>query len=328
MKLFIPFLVLLVLIVVNIAFGAISVDWQEVFWGTTSTDNWMRWLVFEERVPRTFLALLCGSNLALAGAMLQTLFKNPLAGPGTLGINAGAALGVALLILLSNAIGFEPSNFWMMLFAFIGALLFLFLLLVFYQIFKSLATLLIIGLLLGYLSFAIIEVLLKFSHAESIKNYLFWGMGNFDRSSWQYVGLLFGITAPLWVYIFKLAPYFNVFLLGESELKLLGYNTKYQQIILFSIIGVLVATVTAFVGPLAFVGVAVPNIIKLLYKKSNHRFIFTHTIIWGGIFTLLADFLSRAVLWEITLPLNALLSILALPIILIFLLKNKLYGKV
>jgi iron complex transport system permease protein len=316
---------LILLLILNVSLGAITIEWVEVLKGNMDYD-WQKWLVIHDRLPRSFLAFLCGANLALCGAMMQSIFNNPLAGPTTLGINSGASLGVAVSIFLGSYIPFMHPQISILFFAFVGALLFLFILLYFHKVFKSVTTLLIIGLLLGYVSFSFIEIFIKFAQSKNIQNFAFWGMGSFNNTNWLMVSVLVTVSMVGYVFAFKKANLFNLLLLGKDELQLMGYNIQKNRLYIFLIVGVLVATVTAFAGPLAFVGVAVPNAIKMISKQSNHQFIFKQSIIWGGILCLFADFLTRGVLWDIILPINAILSLLSLPIIFIFLFQNKYHG--
>lgn len=318
-------LLLLILLILNISFGAISIQWVEIL-KSNPDYNWQKWLVLHDRLPRSIIAILCGANLALSGTMMQSVFNNPLAGPTTLGINSGATIGVAISIFLSNYIPFISPQFSTLIFAFIGAILFLILLLYFHKIFKSITTLLIIGLLLGYMSYSLIEILIKFSNSKNIQNFTFWGMGNFNNSNWSIALILFSISILSYIFAFKKSDLFNLLLLGKDEIKLMGYNLVKNQFYIFIVVGVLVATVTAFAGPLAFVGVAIPNAIKMLSQKSNHKFIFKYSILWGGILCLLSDFLTRGIITDTILPINSILSLLSLPIIFIFLFQNKYHG--
>ncbi len=322
---FFGIVLLLLLLTLNVSLGAIAIEWGEIFKGNEAYD-WQKWLVINDRLPRSFLAFLCGANLALCGAMMQSVFNNPLAGPTTLGINSGASLGVAVSIFLGSYIPFMYPQISILFFAFVGALVFLLILLYFHKVFKSITTLLIIGLLLGYVSFSFIEIFIKFAQSKNIQNFAFWGMGSFNNANWLLVSILALASLVSYIFAFKKAHLFNLLLLGKDEVQLMGYNLSKNRLYIFIIVGILVATVTAFAGPLAFVGVAVPNAIKMISKQSNHQFIFKQSIIWGGILCVFADFLTRGVLWDTILPINAILSLLSLPIIFIFLFQNKYHG--
>lgn len=326
MKYLLSILLLCALVILNIVLGEISVNWSLFIDWNNSEGDWYRWLVLQERLPRTFVALFSGANLALCGVMMQTVFKNPLAGPTTLGINSGAALGVAVMVFAGSSLNFSLSSFSTLSFAFLGAILFLLILLYFHQVFKSVTTLLIVGLLMGYVSYALIEMLVKFSNSEAIKNFVFWGMGSFDRITWE-GSLILGICSLIaWFFAYRLFPVFNLMLLGEDELQLMGYHSNKIKLLIFLLVGILIALTTAYVGPLAFVGVAVPNAVKMIGKKSNHVTVFRFSMIWGAILTTGADFITRGVVFPTVLPVNAVLSLLSLPVIILFLLQNKMNG--
>lgn len=322
-SLFIPILLLAILVVCNLLFGTINISLNNLL---SNKDNIQQWVLINDRIPRTIIAIISGVNLVLAGTLMQTIFKNPLAGPTTLGINSGASLGVAFFIFIGEFVNLSFTSLTLTGFAFIGAMAFLSLLLIFHSKFKSISTLLIIGLMLGYVSFALIEIMIKFSNSEAIKNYVFWGMGSFDKSTWQAVALFIPTSLLTLVYVIKKRETFNLMLLGDDELILNGKSPKKERMYIFIIVGILISIVTAYIGPLAFIGVAIPNAVKMISKRSNHTYIFKHALLWGAIFTVLADFLTRGVLFDVILPVNAILSLLSMPIIFIFLLKNKSHG--
>jgi len=255
---------------------------------------------------------------------IQTIFKNPLAGPTTLGINSGASLGMALFFFIPNL-----SNEFTVLgsgsFAIIGAIVFLFLLLFTAGKSFNLSLILIIGLLLSYASYAIIEVLIQTSGDEGIRNYVFWGMGSLNSGGWNEIIFLILYCVFGVVFMVKKSDWLNAYLLGEQELKLLRNGSiKKEKNIILIVLGVWVGIVTSIVGPIAFVGVIIPNILKLYLKNSAMKTLITSSSLLGASLLLLADLLSRGAFFNFVLPLNSVLSILGVPII-IYLLLKKMY---
>ena len=280
------------------------------------------WALHYNRIPRTFLAAITGASFALSGVLMQTVFSNPLAGPTTLGIGSGASLGAALSLLGAGIFGGAFSFLGVFVGAFVGALGFLLILLLIQQRMKSLVYTLIIGLSLGYFSFSVIEFLVSFSSAEEIQQYVFWGMGSFNTADWWRVimiGVSFGLVL---VIVWRKINVSNLMLLGEDELQMAGYSPSNERKIVFLLVGILVALSVALVGPLAFVGVAVPNSVRLMRKTANHRTLITQSIIWGAGLTVFADWFSRGVLFDTVLPVNAVLSVIAFPLIILFIFKN------
>lgn len=299
--------------------GAVQIDFSEAFFKTDSIDST---ILFSSRLPRVALAVLIGVSCSLSGLGIQSIFKNPLAGPTTLGINSGASLGIAVFFLVPGLSG-QFLEVGMAGFAVVGAVVFLMLLLSTAGKLMNLTLVLIIGLLLSYASFAVIEVLIQFSDADQIKNYVFWGMGSLNRASWGEIGgllvySLFGIG-----YMLKKADWLNVYLLGDHELKLLGNSSiQKQKKYILIVLGCWVGVVTSVAGPIAFVGVIVPNVLKLLFRTSDMKKLIPSSILLGAVVVLLSDLFARGVWFDFVLPINSVLSILGVPIIIYLLLKK------
>lgn len=301
--------------------GSVSISLLTVFKNTSSIDYD---IFLASRLPRTFLSILIGVSCALSGLGIQTIFKNPLAGPTTLGINSGASLGMALFYLIPG-LSSEISVFGAAGFAIIGAVGFLFLLLFTAGKSFNLSLVLIIGLLLSYASYALIEVLVQVSTDAGLRNYVFWGMGSLNSGSWTEISVLFLYCIFGFIFILRKSNWLNAYLLGEQELTLLkvGSVTTEKKIILV-VLGIWVGVVTAIVGPIAFVGVIVPNILKLYLKTSNIKILILPSALLGASLLLVGDLLSRGAVFDFVLPLNSVLSILGVPII-IYLLLKKMY---
>ena len=210
-----------------------------------------------------------------------------------------------------------------MLLAIVGALTFLFLIVLVALRFKSVSTVLIVGVLLGYVAFSIIEILVQGGSEMEISQYVFWGMGSFNNASWINVGLISMLSCVLFFYFLKQANTLNLYLLGDDELIMNGKVPKKIRLQLITATGVLIGLLTSIVGPLAFLGIAVPNFLKLQLRTLNHVVLLPYVALLGGGFAVFADLLSRGVVFAGVYPLNAVLSILAIPVVVFILLKKK-----
>ncbi len=306
------------MIVLQITQGSVDIDLSKVF----ASEGGIESEIFNSRLIRTILCLLVGASSACVGLGIQTLFKNPLAGPTTLGINSGASLGVGLFYLLP---GFALQFEWIGLtvFACLGAVAFLMLLITAAGRSFNMTFVLIIGLLLSYASYAVLEVLMQLTDVNGMKSYVFWGMGSFNRGSWVTITLILIISSFGFVTMYRLSSWLNIYSLGDSELKLLtkksvGFNKR----LLLVVFGVWIGLITSIVGPIAFVGIVVPNLLKIILKTSDIKKLLTLCMILGAVMVLFADLISRGTIADIALPINAVLSVLGVPVIIYFLLKR------
>lgn len=307
----------------NLFFGSIDLTFFSWFDLNPENQKLLSVILFDNRLPRTLLAFFAGMSCSIAGLVMQTIFKNALAGPTTLGINSGASLGMALFYFCLSVLGFVPIAYGEVVFSVIGALFFL-LLIVFVALrFKSIATVLIIGILLGYIAFSIIEILVQNSSDTAISNYVFWGMGSFNNASWVNVIIAAVLSLISLFFFLNNTNRLNLYLLGDDELLMSGFNPQKIRVTMIVVCGLLVGVLTSIVGPLAFLGIAIPNFLKLQLKTLNHKMLLPYSAILGGGFAVLADLLSRGVVFKAVYPLNAVLSILAIPIIFLILIKQK-----
>lgn len=319
------------LLLVNLLVGSVRIPPAEVLYmlagGETSRDSW-HFILWESRLPQALTALLCGSGLAVCGLLLQTAFKNPLAGPDILGINSGASLGVALVMLLLggnvSAGAFSLSGFLSVLAgAFVGAMAVMALVLFFSTIIKSSVMLLITGIMIGYMASSAISLLNFFATAEGVQSYLVWGMGNFGGVSMQQMPgfaavVLLGLAGAL-----LLIKPLNALLLGERYAENLGVNIRRVRNWLLLVTGLLSAITTAFCGPVAFIGLAVPHVARMVLGTANHRSLLPVTILCGGVVALLCNLLC--VLpgeWGI-IPLNAVTPIVGAPVIIYVIVRQR-----
>ena len=291
-----------------------------------SKDSW-KTIIQDYRIPKAITAVLVGSGLSISGLLMQTLFRNPLAGPFVLGISSGASLGVALLILGSSLIGgigaIAFSSFGMAIAASLGAFLVLSAVLIAANKVRNTMSILIIGLMFGSLTSAIISVLAYFSSAEQLQQFIFWGFGSLGNLSWNELlifTIIFLIGISLLAFIIK--P-LNSMLLGENYAKSLGINIKQTRNLVLIITSILTGVITAFSGPIAFVGLAVPHLTKLLFNTSNHKVLLPAVTITGAILMLIADIISQLPTIEYTLPINAITSLFGAPIVIWLLVRKR-----
>lgn len=324
----IPLLALL-----NLTVGSVAIPVKEVFnilfGGDTSNDVWTN-IVMMTRLPQTMTAIACGAGLAVAGLEMQTVFHNPLAGPSVLGISSAASLGVAFVVLLSGTLGGGImtqfgffGNTALTLAAIIGALSVMAIIVYLSQRVQGNVTLLIVGVMIGYIASAIIGVLKYFSTEEDIRAYVIWGLGSFARVTGGQVYVFVGLMTVLLPLSMLLAKPLNMLLLGEQYALNLGLNIRKTRLMIISSAGILTAIVTAYCGPIMFLGLAVPHICRGLFKKSDHRILLPSTLFCGASLALLCNLIARLPGFEGALPINSVTALIGAPVALWVLLKRK-----
>ena len=323
--------ILIVFFFLNIRFGSVSIPFKDIFnilfGGDISKDSWET-IIINFRVPKAITAILVGSGLSVCGLLMQTLFRNPLAGPFVLGISSGASLGVAILILGSSVFGgafltSTLSNLSLPIAASFGAFLVLSSVIFAANKVRNTMSILIIGLMFGSLTSAIISVLAYFCEAAQIQQYLFWSFGSLGNLSWNEL-IIFTCIYSVGIIgtIFVIKP-LNSLLLGENYAKSLGINVKKSRNIILLITSLLTGVITAFSGPIAFVGLAVPHIAKIIFSSSNHKILLPATAIIGAIILLICDSIAQLPTSEYTLPINAITSLFGAPIVIWLLVRKK-----
>ncbi len=324
-------IVLVILGFTNISLGSVSIPFNDIFsilfGGEASKESW-EIIVLNFRIPKAITAILVGSGLSIAGLLMQTLFRNPLAGPFVLGISSGASLGVAILILGSSIFGgvfasIDYSNWALAIASSLGAALVLFAVMLAANKVRNTMSILIIGLMFGTVTAAIISVLTYFSEAAQIQQYVFWSFGSLGNLSWNELLVfslifLFGIVSMI-----QIIKPLNSFLLGENYSKSLGINIKRSRNIILIITSLLTGVITAFSGPIAFIGLAVPHITKLIFKTSNHKILIPAVAILGAIILLVCDMIAQLPTSEFTLPINAITSLFGAPVVIWLLIRKK-----
>lgn len=315
----------------NISLGSVSIPISEIFeillGGNSSKSSWDL-IILNFRLPKALTAILVGSGLSISGLLMQTLFRNPLAGPFVLGISSGASLGVALLILGSSIFGgvlagLALSNWAIAIASSLGAALVLFAVLVTANKVRNTMSILIIGLMFGTVSAAIISVLTYFSGAQQIQQYIFWSFGSLGNLSWNEVGIFALLFLLGMVGLLSVFKPLNAFLLGENYAKSLGIDIKKSRNIILLVTSLLTGVITAFAGPIAFIGLAVPHITKLVFKTSNHKILVPAVGLLGAVILLICDFISQLPMSEFTLPINAVTSLFGAPVVIWLLVRKK-----
>ena len=321
-------------LLVSISLGSVSIPLDEiiaVLLGNDSSKSSWATIILHFRLPKAITAMLVGSGLSIAGLLMQTLFKNPLAGPFVLGISSGASLGVAILILGAGIFGgvlttISLSSWGLAIASSIGAALVLFAVLITANKVRNTMSILIIGLMFGTVTSAIISVFTFFSNADKIQQFVFWGFGSLGNLSWNEILVFFTIYLIAIINLIGIIKPLNSLLIGENYAKSLGINIKKNRNIILLITSLLTGVITAFAGPIAFIGLAVPHITKLVFKTSNHKILLPAVAILGAIILLVCDIVAQLPTSEFTLPINAVTSLIGAPVVIWLLVrKNKLY---
>ncbi len=322
---------IVVLFVLNLIIGSVDIPVGQVFTiltgGEASKASWA-YIVMESRLPQAITAMLCGASLAASGLMLQTSFRNALAGPSILGITNGASLGVALVMLaLGGVIGadssFQVAGFFAIIAAaFVGSLLVLGILLGLASIIRSNIMLLIVGIMVGYLTSSLISLLNAFASADNVHSYVMWGMGSFSDVSLQQLPWFAGVSLAGLILAILLIKPLNALLLGDSYAQNLGFNISHVRRWLLLSTGLLTAISTAFCGPVSFIGLAVPHIARMFIGSENHKVLLPATILSGAFIAMLCNLLCILPSNTI-LPLNAVTPIIGAPVILYVILYKK-----
>ena len=332
-KTFLGFGLLIVLLfAANLVVGAVDIPAADVFgilFGTkTDTPPSWQYIVMQNRLPQAITAMLCGASLAVSGLMLQTAFRNPLAGPSIFGINSGASLGVALVMLLMggsiSAAGFSLTGFMAVLFAaFVGAMLVMALILLFSTMVKNNIMLLIIGIMIGYISSSAISLLNFFATEECVQSYMVWGLGNFGGVTMEQMPAFAIISILGLIGSLLLIKPLNALLLGEQYAENLGINTRMTRNWLLFVTGLLTAITTAFCGPVAFIGLAVPHIARMFLGTENHQLLMPATILTGAAIALVCNIICVLPGDKGIIPLNAVTPIMGAPVIIYVILKQR-----
>lgn len=317
MKRTIPLILLLVILFFcDILFGAISLSFNDIF---TSTGVYHQ-IFMDLRLPRAITAIIAGISLSVSGLMMQTLFRNPLAGPYILGVSSGATLGVGTLVLLGSIMGFTATSTATVFAAILGASIILLLVLAVSFKVESNVSLLIIGMMLGSVAGALVNLMQNFANPDSLKLFIVWSLGSLSAVGWHEMSVVVPVFILGLIMSILLVKPLNGLMLGENYAKGLGINVGQTRLIIVVSTGLLAGVVTAFCGPIAFIGVAVPHIARGLYKTSNHRTTLPASALIGANLMLLCDTIAN--LFTYPLPISTISALFGAPIIIWILLKK------
>ena len=317
-------ILLAALVFLNINTGSVKLSLGEVvtILGGGMKDNTSYNIIWEIRLPRLITAMLLGGILSVAGFLLQTFFSNPIAGPFVLGISSGAKLVVALTLIFFLGRGLNMTSFMMISSAFVGALLSMgFILLVSSRV-KRMSILIICGVMVGYICSAITDFVVTFADDSNIVNLHNWSMGSFSGADWSNVGIIAVFSLLTMVLAFLLSKPMGAYQLGEDYAKSLGVNVKAFRIELILLSSLMAALVTAFAGPISFVGIAVPHLIKSLFKTAKPIVIIPAGFLGGAVFCLFSDMIARSLFAPTELAISTVTSILGAPVVIYLMLKR------
>ena len=323
---------ILVFFILNLVLGTISIPvgsvWNILFGIKDESIIW-EYIIWRSRFPQTITALVAGAGLSISGLQMQTLFRNPLAGPSELGISSGASLGVAFIILLSGSVG-GTALIKMGLFgeiaisiaAVAGALAIMIIIITISRFVRGNVILLIIGVMIGYISTAIIGVLKFFSNDEDVRAYVIWGLGSFSKVSGNQVYTFVGIMIVLIPLSFLLIKTLNLILLGDGYARNLGLNVKQARLYVIVCSCIITAIVTAYCGPIVFLGLAVPHLCRTIFVSSDHRILMPAVTLTGASLALFCNLVARMPGFEGALPINSVTALIGAPIVI-----SVLFGK-
>ena len=313
------------LFLADLTFGSIRIPLSEtinVFFGK-STNNIYSEILLNFRLPKAITAILAGAALSVAGLMMQTLFRNPLADPYILGVSSGASLGVAIVMMAAAAlpVAFISSGWGLVVAAIIGAALVLLLVVgVSYKVQNS-VSLLIVGIMFGTIASSLVSVLQYFSNPDAIKLFIMWNMGSLSAVTWEYLQILLPVILAGLLLAFMLTKRLNGLLLGENYARGLGIPITQTRILIVTATGILAGSVTAFTGPIAFVGVAIPHIARGLFRSAKHQYLMPASIVLGASLILICDIISQ--IPTHTLPINTISALFGAPVIIWIIMKRK-----
>ena len=329
------FALVIVLFLANLWYGSVLIPWKEVLQILTGNDDIKevsKVIVIEYRLPQAITAIAVGIALGVAGLILQTVFRNPLAGPSVLGVSSGASLGVALVVFAGSIYQFDllasTSVFHeisIVLAALLGSLLVLSIIIFASRRISNVVTILILGIMIGYTVSAIVGVIQFFSRAEELHAYILWGLGSFSKTSVNQSIFLLMASVLVTSVVFFYPKGLNALLLGDNYASSIGVHVKKVQVTMIIIAGLLIVLGTVFTGPIAFVGLAIPHLARNFFKTSDHRFLIPAVIIFGVALTLACNLIAKMPGYDTSLPINAVTSLVGAPVIIWVIVKR---GKV
>ncbi len=328
-------LLLAVFFVLDLLLGSVSIPWVDVIkslFGNTDNEVWST-IVRDFRLPKSITAVLAGAALSVSGLQMQTTFRNPLAGPYVLGISAGASLGVAIMVLGIASIGAASlsglaTSFSLAGAAILGAMLVLMVVLAVSLRVKDIMTILILGMMFGSGASALVSVLQYFSSESMLKAFVIWTMGSLSSVAGMQLQVYAIIIAVGLLLSFISIRLLNVMLLGDAYAKGVGLNLTVTRVLIFTSTSLLAGGVTAFCGPIGFIGIAVPHLARMIFRTANHVVLIPGVMLLGSIAMLFADIVSQLPGFEVTLPINSVTALLGIPIVIYVVIKNQRFAGV
>ncbi|MFP2996518.1 iron ABC transporter permease [Spongiivirga sp. MCCC 1A20706] len=323
-------LLVLVFFVLNVSLGSVKIPFSKVImaiFGIADADT-QSYIIQSYRLPKAITAILVGAGLGVSGMLMQTLFRNPLAGPFVLGLSSGASLGVAMLIMGSGLFGgflvTALLSYWgITVAAALGCFLVLLLVVSVANKVQDTMAILIIGLMFGSLTAAVVSVMAYFSSAEQLQKYVFWSYGSLGDLSWNELLLFtFVFLIGLLLSIISIKP-LNSLLLGENYARSLGLKIKQSRFTIIIATSLLAGSITAFAGPIAFVGLAVPHLTRQIFNTTNHKILLPAIALYGSLLMLICDVIAQIPFSQYTLPINAVTSLVGAPVVIWLLVKKR-----
>jgi iron complex transport system permease protein len=325
---------LALIFVLELSLGSVTIPFRSVVsvlcGGTDGGEAWHN-IIFLFRLPRAITAIFAGAALGVAGLMMQTLFRNPLAEPYILGVSSGASLGVALVVMVTEQLGWDllleragiMGSTALVAAATIGSIAVLGVVLSFARRVESNTTLLIVGLMFGYLASALVNILMQFSVEHQMQRYVTWTFGSFASVTWNQMRLYVPTLSAGLLLAFLLVKPLNAFLLGEGYARSMGVNVRRVRFWIIAASAILAGTVTAYCGPIAFLGIAIPHLCRLLWRTSDHRELIPATILMGATLALFADRVAQVPGSQVALPLNSVTSLIGAPVVVAVILRRR-----
>lgn len=320
-KLILLFLATIIFFVVDIVYGSVSIPLNELFAGNELYNN----IIYNFRLPKAITAVATGAAISVAGLIMQTLFRNPLAGPYVLGVSSGASLGVAVFILAGSVLptAFVQSGWGLVCSATLGAILVLLLVIAVSTRVKQSVSLLIVGIMFGQIAGSIVTILQNASNPDTLKLFVVWTFGSLSAVTWEYMYVMLPIVVIGLVLVFSIQKSLNAFLLGDNYAQSLGINIRATRFLIIVAVALLAGATTAFTGPIAFIGIAVPHLVRGVLRTSHHGPNIIGCMLVGASLLLLCDIACQFPADGYSLPINAISALVGAPIIIWIIMKNR-----
>lgn len=313
---------LLLLFVIDIVVGSVNFSFSEIF--SNELGSAARRIVLDYRLPKAIVAVMVGVALSLSGVMMQTVFRNPLAGPYVLGVSSGASLGVAVFLLGAPLMGFGmASSIGVALSAWIGAAAILLVVLFVSVRLKDIMAVLILGMMLSSAAAAFVDVMQYFSSETALKGFVIWSMGSLGGASADQIWIMAGSVAVGVAVALASIKGLDMLLLGENYARSMGLNMTRTRLVIFAGTSLLAGSVTAFCGPVAFIGIAVPHVARMVFRTAAHRVLLPASMIMGGAVMLLCDIVAGVPGADVVLPINTVTSLFGIPIVILVVVKSR-----